>query len=115
MALMGFALTLSPSTWAGAIAFERGKRAESEQRFADAEEQYLKALARFDDSTKILERVAVTAFGAKDYATAAEAVSKLGGRNATSDATLQEVSDVIEGLNREAEKIDKAEKAAKQK
>ena len=90
-----------PAALSGAIAFERGQRAEARGSFDVALAEYSKAADRFPDSTLVIARKGLAAYHSRQYAIAAEAFDKIAGQNA-SEGLAREVNGAILEMRRES-------------
>jgi hypothetical protein len=67
--LLVIAVSRIPASLSAAVAFERGRQAESKLEFTEAEREYQKAESAFRGSDLIHARLFITAFRARDGGT----------------------------------------------
>jgi tetratricopeptide (TPR) repeat protein len=101
LAVILIALIQFPAALSGAIAFERGQRAEANASYDVALAEYSKAAAQFPDSTLVTVRKGMAAYHARQYAVAADTFNSIAGRQ-TSRAMAQEVNGAIDQMSRDA-------------
>ncbi|MBV9467809.1 MAG: hypothetical protein JO316_00200 [Abitibacteriaceae bacterium] len=112
-ALVGVVLLLAfirfPASLSAGIAFDRGHRAETSQHYTEAVTQYQKVVTRFPDSTPVLVRLCVVSFHAGQLDVTAHTLNKLQGRELSKEQAdeVYTVSDKLEALVKQIEKLDK--------
>ncbi len=104
--LMLIAFTKFPAALRAGIAYDRGQKAEASGKYALAETNYLIASKQYPDSLTTRGRVAVTAFDAGDYGTAADMLDSLANKDMDKDEADE--------LNALGDKIDAKLKELKQ-
>jgi hypothetical protein len=95
-----FTLTRLPVSMLGAIAFERGERAEAQSNYNGASAEYRRAADAFPDATLPIARLGIVRYRAGDFSGAARIFSHLAGRKSDPNLTA-EVNGVINKIERE--------------
>jgi hypothetical protein len=97
---LAFALTRLPGSMLGAVAFERGQRAEAQGNYNGASAEYRKAADAFPGATLPMARLGIVRYQAGDHSEAARIFSYLAGRKSDPNLTA-EVNGVITKMEME--------------
>lgn len=103
-----FALMEFPSSIDAAVAFERGRRAESASNYREAVQEYRRVLNTFPDSTEPTARLGISYYRSGDIPAAIRTINLLEGRKVSKelvaelDATVREIESRMPAGNQES-------------
>ncbi len=107
LALVAF--TQFPAALSAGVAFERGRNAEKEGKYQDAEGYYRRTLSLFPRSTLALARTGIAAYHAGDMETALEDLQKVAGREVSKELA-DEVNSIIQEIDTQVEEYERSQK-----
>jgi tetratricopeptide (TPR) repeat protein len=101
-AIIIFALTRFSIPFNAYVAFEKGRKAETERKYGLAIEEYLKVFEHFPNSTDVIARLGISYYEDGQISKAIETLVLLEGRS-TSNKLIDEVNYYIDKINSELE------------
>jgi hypothetical protein len=93
------ALVRIPSSVAGAVALERGKKYDKQRNYENAATEYQKVVDAFPDSTLAIARLGIVEYRLGELSKAERTLNRLAGRTTDSGLVL-EVNSVIDEMER---------------